>query len=138
MLLALLPCFASPVSGPDCPACAAVANELERQMHEEWSHLDLISSDQKRIMARNAVEQKACDEAVQKILSGICEVVKGYASANAGGEHFYQKINHAEEREIVITGSVTIGASANEGLESYCAQTLLIPRAAEWSHTSAM
>ena len=35
---------------------------------------------------------------------------------------YYQKINHAEENVIVITGSVQLTAGGEDGLEAYCEQ----------------
>ena len=122
--LARAPTVLKPASG--CPACAAVANELERQMHEEWGHLQLTVRDRKRTLAADAVREQACGEAVQAILHGLCQAVKGYAlGRGANGQQYYQKLNLAEENVIIISGSVELKGSGEDGLSLYCEQLLL-------------
>ena len=78
MLVAAAPLPRDDASAHPCAACAAVANELERQMHEEWAHLNLTVRDRKRLLASDAVREEACGEAIQQILRGICDAVKEY------------------------------------------------------------
>ena len=122
-LLLLLLQF-SPSSGArDCPRCAAVANELERQMHEEWSHLNLTSRDHKRHAAKDAAALRACTYAVDQMLRGICKAVKQYAIGDGG--RYYQKINDMGGDMIVVTGSITISSADDPAkLHPYCTQLL--------------
>ena len=76
ILVAAAPLPRDDASAHPCAACAAVANELERQMHEEWAHLNLTVRDRKRLLASDAVRDEACGEAIQQILRGICDAVK--------------------------------------------------------------
>lgn len=104
-----------------CASCAAVANELSRQMREEWGHLQLDVRDRKRTLAKEAVQEQACGEAVEQILQGICNAVKDYASASSrDGVAYYQKVHDPEEGVIVIRGSVTVRAGGEEELSRYC------------------
>ena len=59
MLVAAAPLPRDDASAHPCAACAAVANELERQMHEEWAHLNLTVRDRKRLLASDAVREEA-------------------------------------------------------------------------------
>ena len=125
MLLVAPPLAAAHAAG-DCARCAAVANELERQMHEEWSHLNLTKTDRKRNAARDAAQQHACNLAVSHMLDNICDAVKGYAVGDGG--RYYQKINGANadgDDVIVITGSVSMGPSDKAvKLQAYCKDLL--------------
>jgi len=116
--LALAAAPAIPLNG--CSKCAAVANELERQMHEEWGHLQLTVRDRKRKLASDAVREQACGEAIQKILHGICDTVKGYAIGHdRDGTEYFQKVQHAEEGMVVIRGNMVLGGG-DHGLSLYC------------------
>ena len=105
-----------------CAACAAVANELERQMHEEWAHLQLTVRDRKRRLAADAVKEHACGEAIQQILTNICDAVKDYAPGRDGhGEVYYQKAQGLSTGEsIKVTGTLTIGGPKRSDLKAYC------------------
>jgi hypothetical protein len=119
---AILPTAAAP-----CAACAAVTNELERQMHEEWGHLQLTVRDRKRKLAQDAVREHACSEAISEILKGICKTVDDYAVAQgSNGEVYYQKLNRAEENSIVIKSGVSLSIQGHRGngLGLYCKQLM--------------
>ena len=109
-----------------CAACSAVAGELERQMHEEWSHLQLTTRDRKRKVAQDAVNEKACGEAIGQILSGICESTKEYAvGTDEAGAVYYQKINQLSSGEnVVVTGTLTVGGPKRSDLSKHC-ETLM-------------
>ena len=107
-----------------CATCAAVANELERQvnpirctnlhthpsnsraemsfsvlrplqMRDEWSHLQLTVRDRKRKLAAEAVQQEACNDAVKVMLDGICDAVREYAyGVGRTGQQYYQKLTN--------------------------------------------
>ena len=91
-------------------------------MHEEWGHLQLTVRDRKRHLAAEAVQQQACGEAIEQILSGICQAVRGYSLGHKDGQKYYQKIqDNFEDGVIIITGRVELGHSAGQdGLQGYC------------------
>ena len=124
LLLAVPMATAPPVStrvpARGCGACAAVANELERQMHVEWGHLHLTLRDRKRKLAAEMLREQACSEATQTMLRDICTVVHEYAVGHtAAGVRYWQKVNHAEEGTIVISGTVEV-AGGDDSLSMYC------------------
>ena len=126
MLALVHPSHSKPVLLDDaashpCAACAAVANELERQMHEEWAHLQLTVRDRKRKLAADAVKEQACGEAIQKILRGICTAVKDYSPGRDDrGEVYYAKTQSIEKGDlIVVSGSLIIGAPRGD-LSQHC------------------
>lgn len=133
LLLPFAACLvAAPVSEPiatqhPCAACAAVANELERQMREEWAHLQLTVRDRKRLLAQDAVKEQACGEAIQQILHGICDATRDYAvGKDARGGVYFQPVRNLERGEsIVVTGTLHVGGPTQRaGLDGYC-ETLL-------------
>ena len=124
LALTVAAAVAAPVNSP-CAACAAVANELERQMHEEWGHLQLTVRDRKRKLAKDAVKEEACGEAIQQILAGICGAVKDYAVGyDSDGALYYQKVKHLDNENVVVTGSLTIGGKPLSDLDAYCGRLM--------------
>ena len=90
MLVAAAPLPRDDASAHPCAACAAVANELERQMHEEWAHLNLTVRDRKRLLASDAVREEACGEAIQlgsTSLKTVAWPASNRASPLPGGHH---------------------------------------------------
>ena len=115
----------SPVPGMHhvCAACAAVANELERQMHAEWAQLNITPADVKRTLAADAVKRQACGEAVESLLKQICDSVREYAvGTSTNGEVFYQKVR--DVNEIIVTGSLVISSHRHEELHEYCTRLM--------------
>ena len=90
-------------------------------MHDEWGHLQLLGSDLKRRLAADAVKAKACGNAVQTILKGICASLRDYALGVKDGAPYYQKVHHAEENVLVVSGHLSVGSSKGDpALSAYC------------------
>ena len=111
---------------PDCAGCAAISFELERRMHEEWSHLKMTVRDRKRTLAAHMLREQECDEAIATMLAEICESVQKYAvGTSASGGRYYQRVamdrqeSGRPDRDIVVTGVIVIGPSGT-GLRPYC------------------
>ena len=89
-------------------------------MHDEWGHLRLLGSDLKRRLAADAVKAKACGDAVQTILKGICASLHDYALGVKDGARYYQKVHHVEENVLVVSGHLSVGSKGDPALSAYC------------------
>ena len=86
--------------------------------------MNMTVRDRRRVLAADAVANRACDEAVESMLNGICTAIDDYGVGHArGGAVYYQRLL-GERGVLRISGGTLIVSGGKAGIAAYCREIL--------------